>query len=228
MPDEQNITHDYIIDFVRSSLKENEGILRELESYAHKNEVPIIQKEVSSLLEVICRLHKPKKVLEVGCAIGYSAILMAQNLDNDAVITTVERDEKMADIARENFLKAGLDDRIDVLEADAEVLLEALDDKYDMIFMDASKAHYIHFLPHCVRLLKVGGLLISDNILYGGMVANRELLIRRKITIVKRLQSYIEKICKAPYFKTSILSIGDGVGLCYKLFENEQKRTLAE
>lgn len=223
MPDEQNITHDYIIDFIRSSLNSNDGILGELEEYAHKNEVPIIQKEVSSFLEVICRIHKPKKVLEVGCAIGYSAILMAKNLDSDATITTVERDEKMAEIARENFKKAGLDGRIEVLEADAEVLLEALDGKYDMIFMDASKAHYIHFLPHCVRLLRTGGLLVSDNILYGGMVANRDLLIRRKITIVKRLQSYIEKICKAPYFKTSILSIGDGVGLCYRLEDEKSK-----
>ncbi len=217
MPDEQNITHDYIIDFIRSSLKKNDGILGELEAYAKANEVPIIQKEVSSFLEVICKIHKPKKVLEVGCAIGYSAILMASNLDSDAHITTVERDEKMARLARENFKRAGFEDRIDVLEADAEVLLEALDGEYDMIFMDAAKAHYIHFLPHCLRLLRVGGILVSDNILYGGMVANRDLLIRRKITIVKRLQAYIEKICKAPYFKTSILSIGDGVGLCYRI-----------
>ena len=222
MPDEQNITHDYIIDYIRQSLKKNDGILGELEEYAHKNEVPIIQKEVSSFLEVICRIHKPLKVLEVGCAIGYSALLMAHNLPEGSTITTVERDEDMARIAKENFKKAGMDDRIDVLVADAEVLLEAMDEKYDMIFMDASKAHYIHFLPHCVRMLKVGGLLVSDNILYAGMVANRKLLLRRKITIVKRLQTYIETICKAPYFKTSILSIGDGVGLCYKLSEPEE------
>lgn len=223
MPDEQNITHDYIIDYIRKNLKKNDGILGELEEYAHKNEVPIIQKEVSSFLEVICRIQKPVKVLEVGCAIGYSAILMMSNLPEGSHITTVERDEKIALIAKENIKKAGFEDRIDVLVADAEVLLEAMDDRYDMIFMDAAKAHYIHFLPHCVRMLKVGGLLVSDNILYAGMVANRSLLLRRKITIVKRLQKYIETICKVPYFKTSILSIGDGVGLCYKLSEPESE-----
>ena len=222
MPDEQNITHSYIIDFVRENLKKSEGILYELEDFAHKNEVPIVQKEVSAFLEVICRIHKPVKVLEVGCAIGYSAILMAKNLPQNAHVTTIERDEKMAELARQNFKRAGMEDKIDILEADAEVLLEAMDEKYDMIFMDASKAHYIHFLPQCVRMLNVGGLLISDNILYAGMVANNDLLIRRKITIVKRLREYIKKICVAPYFKTSILSIGDGIGLCYKLCEKEQ------
>mgnify|MGYP004630598223 CR=1 FL=1 len=221
MPDEQNITHSYIIDFVRENLKKSEGILYELEDFAHKNEVPIVQKEVSAFLEVICRIHKPVKVLEVGCAIGYSAILMAKNLPQNAHVTTIERDEKMAELARQNFKRAGMEDKIDILEADAEVLLEAMDEKYDMIFMDASKAHYIHFLPQCVRMLNVGGLLISDNILYAGMVANNDLLIRRKITIVKRLREYIKKICAAPYFKTSILSIGDGIGLCYKLCEKE-------
>lgn len=215
MPDEQNITHSYIIDFVRENLKKSEGILAELEEYAHEHEVPIVQKEVSAFLEVLCNIYKPKKVLEVGCAIGYSATLMALNLPCDSHITTIERDGDMAEIARKNFKRAGLEDKIDVLEADAEVLLEAMDGKYDMIFMDASKAHYIHFLPQCVRMLKKGGLLVSDNILYAGMVANRDLLIRRKITIVKRLSEYIKTICEAPYFKTSILSIGDGVGLCY-------------
>ncbi len=221
MPDEQNITHDYIIDYIRQSLKKNDGILGQMEKYAKENEVPIIQKEVSSFLEVICRVHKPVRILEVGCAIGYSAILMATNLPEGAHITTVERDEEISKIAKENIKKAGFEDRIDVLVADAEVLLEAMDGPYDMIFMDAAKAHYIHFLPHCVRMLRVGGLLVSDNILYAGMVANRDLLLRRKITIVKRLQKYIETICKAPYFKTSILSIGDGVSLCYKLSEPE-------
>ncbi len=219
MPNEQDITHSYIIDFVRASLAESEGILSELEDYAHENAVPIVQKEVSSLLKVMCMTHKPKRVLEIGAAIGYSSILMAKSLPDDAIITTIERDEKMASLARENIKRAGLDGRIDVLSADAEVLLPALDGPYDMIFMDAAKAHYIYFLPECIRLLRTGGLLISDNILYGGMVANRELLIRRKITIVKRLKKYIEAVCGDKRLETSILSIGDGVSISYKKSE---------
>ena len=216
MPNEQDITHSYIIDFVRSSLAPNSDFLLELEDYAHKNGVPIVQKEVASFLKVLCMTHKPKNVLEIGTAIGYSSILMLEALAPDAHITTIERDENMTQIARKNIEKAGYSDRIDVLSADAEVLLPALDGAYDMVFMDGAKAHYIHFLPHCVRLLKKDGLLISDNILYGGMVTNRALLIRRKITIVKRLKKYIDALCNDERFVTSLLSIGDGVSVSYK------------
>lgn len=221
MPDEQNITHDYIIDFVRTSLAPNGEQLQELEAYAHEHGVPIVQKEVASFLQVLCRIHKPKAVLEIGTAIGYSSILMAQSLPEDAKITTIERDESIAQIARENIVHFGLQDRIDVLSADAEVLLEALDGRYDMVFMDGAKAHYIHFLPHCIRLLRKGGVLVSDNILYGGMVANRALLIRRKITIVKRLKKYIQAICTDERLETSLLSIGDGVSVSYKKSDGE-------
>lgn len=216
MPDEQNITHDYIIDFVRNSLAPSDEFLLSLEDYAHENGVPIVQKEVAAFLGVICRIHKPKKVLEIGTAIGYSSILMLKHLDEDATITTIERDESMAVSARENIKKAGFEGRIDVLSADAGVLLEALDGEYDMIFMDGAKAHYIYFLPECIRLLRTGGLLVGDNVLYGGMVASRSLLIRRKITIVKRLKKYIDAICTDRRLETSILSIGDGVSLSYK------------
>lgn len=216
MPSEEQITHSYIIDFVRSSLASNSEFLLELEDYAHKNAVPIVQKEVASFLKVICMTHKPKKVLEIGSAIGYSSLLMLESLPEDAHITTIERDEKMAELARNNIKKAGAEGRIEVLSGDAQVLLPVLDEKYDMIFMDGAKAHYIYFLPECIRLLRNGGLLVSDNILYGGMVTNRELLIRRKITIVKRLKKYIEAICADDRLETSILSIGDGVSLSYK------------
>ncbi len=216
MPDEQNITHDYIIDFIRASLPQNEPRLQKLEQYAHENGVPIVQKEVASFLKVLCRVHQPKNVLEIGAAIGYSALLMLSSLPDGARITTIERDESMAAIARENIARFGCADRIDVLSADAGVLLEALDGPYDMIFMDGAKAHYIYFLPHCIRLLRPGGVLVTDNILYGGMVANRELLIRRKITIVKRLKKYIDALCRDTRLETSLLSIGDGVSVSYK------------
>lgn len=216
MPDEQNITHAYIIDFIRKSLPASDGLLSELEQYAAAHHVPIIQPEVAGLLRLLCKLHKPRKVLEIGSAIGYSALLMAKETEG-AQITTVERSAEMAQCARENIAKAGASDCIDVLEADAEALLPVLDGSYDMIFLDAAKAHYITFLPDCVRLLRQGGLLVSDNVLYGGMVANRELLIRRKITIVKRLKKYLDAICHTPDLASTILSIGDGVALSYKM-----------
>lgn len=217
MPFEEQITHNYIIDYIRDTLKKSEGILAELESYAHKNGVPIVQKEVASFLETVCRMQKPMRVLEIGTAIGYSAMLMLSNMPEGSSIVSIERDETMVKLARENIEKAGLSARITVVEADAEEYLKTLDDTFDMIFMDAAKSHYIYFLPECIRLLRQGGVLVSDNILYGGMVANRALLIRRKITIVKRLKKYIAALCEAPELKTSLLSIGDGVSLSYKL-----------
>ncbi len=217
MPFEEQITHNYIIDYIRDSLQSSEGILAELEAYAHQKGVPIVQKEVASFLETMCRIQKPMRVLEIGTAIGYSAILMLSNLPEGAQIISIERDATMAALARENIEKAGMSAQITVLEADAEEYLKELDDRFDMIFMDAAKSHYIYFLPECLRLLRQGGVLISDNILYGGMVANRALLIRRKITIVKRLKKYITAICESPELKTSLLSIGDGVSLSYKL-----------
>lgn len=219
MPDEQNITHDYIIDFIRASLPPSEPRLLKLERYAHENGVPIVQKEVASFLQVLCRIHKPMRVLEIGTAIGYSSLLMLGSLPRGAQITTIERDERMAQIARENIAQFGCSGQIDVLSADADVLLEALDGPYDMIFMDGAKAHYIYFLPHCIRLLRPGGVLVTDNILYGGMVASRELLIRRKITIVKRLKKYIAALCSDTRLETSLLSIGDGVAVSYKKAE---------
>ena len=140
MPDEQNITHSYIIDFVRENLKKSEGILYELEDFAHKNEVPIVQKEVSAFLEVICRIHKPVKVLEVGCAIGYSAILMAKNLPQNAHVTTIERDEKMAELARQNFIKTGEIDKCvpeDIAASFQQSVVEVLVSKT----IKAAKAH---------------------------------------------------------------------------------------
>lgn len=216
MPYEQNITHSYIIDFIRESLSASGGILKELEDFAKDTGVPIASAEVASLLKVLCLIFKPSRVLEVGSAIGYSAILMAHSLPSDAKITTIERDADMARMARQNIHAAGFSDRIELLEADAEPLLSVLDGEYDMIFLDAAKAHYIHFLPDCIRLLRPGGLLISDNVLYGGMVASRSLLNRRKITIVKRLKKYIHAICHTPQLISTIIPIGDGVALSYK------------
>lgn len=216
MPNEDNITHDYIIDYVRSSLAPSDGIFSSMEDFAEVNNIPIVQKEVASFLETVCLIHKPMRILEIGTAIGYSAMLMMKNLPENAHITTIERDEAMLYHSKKNIKLAGMEGKITVVSADAEEYLKSLDESFDMIFMDAAKSHYIYFLPECIRLLKSGGVLISDNVLYGGMVANNDLLIRRKITIVKRLRKYIDALCSDKRLKTSLLSIGDGVSFSYK------------
>lgn len=211
-----NIVNSLVEDYIRNTLKEKEGLLKELEIYAKENNVPIVHKEVSDLLKVLLKVQRPKKILEVGCAIGYSSILFASSLDGEVEIITVERNEKMIEKAKENIKRAGLEDKITILEGDAEELLKTVDGEFDMIFLDAAKGQYKLFYDMVIDKLKVDGLLISDNILYKGMVAHDDFVIRRKKTIVKRMRNYLDYISNCDYLDTSLIPIGDGVALSYK------------
>lgn len=207
------VTYDYMEHYIKGLIPDNTGILREMELYATKNSVPIIQKEVGKFLELMITLKNPIKILELGTAIGYSAILMELSSKNAAKVTTIERDPNMVAIAKENIKNHGFQNQIEVIEGDCLKVLESLDDKYDLIFMDAGKGHYNHFLPHCLRLLDNKGMIIADNVLFKGMVASKELLIRRKITIVKRMKTYLELISSDPELVTSVIPMGDGIAV---------------
>ena len=211
---DDSINYEYIIRYLRDLLPKREGLQGEMESFAKEYEVPISQPETMKLLEVLIRLGRIQSVLEVGCAIGYSAICMAEA--GCERIDTVEISLDAARVAKGNFEKAGLDRRITLYEGDAKDVLPTLKGEYDMIFMDAAKAQYQEFFPHCMRLLKSGGLLVSDNVLYKGMTATDELVQRRKITIVKRLRNYLSMISSMPELETTVIPIGDGVALSYK------------
>lgn len=212
----ENINYDYITEYIRDTIAPNKGLLLELESYAKENHVPIIQPEVAKLINVLGTLKKPKNILEIGTAIGYSAILMSGFLQKGGTITTIERYSKMVEIASENIERTGLTKTIKIIEGEAEEILPTLKDQYDLIFIDAAKGQYLEFFNHCVKLLKPDGLLISDNILYKGMIATNELVIRRKKTIVKRMRDYLKYICGLKDFETSIIPIGDGVAVSVK------------
>lgn len=211
-----NIVNELVEGYIRNTLKEKNGLLKELEVYASENNVPIVHKEVSELLKVLLKIQKPKRILEVGCAIGYSSILFASSLDNDVEIITVERNEKMIEKAKENIKRAGLENNITILEGDAEEILKNVEGTFDMIFLDAAKGQYQLFYDMIIDKLKIDGLLISDNILYKGMVAHDDFVIRRKKTIVKRMRNYLDYISGCDYLDTSLIPIGDGVALSYK------------
>lgn len=211
---DDSINYEYIIRYLRDLLPKREGIQGEMERFAKEHQVPISQPETMKLLEVIIRLGRIRSVLEVGCAIGYSAICMAEA--GCETIDTVEISPDAVRVAKGNFQKAGIADRIRLYEGDAKEILPTLDGEYDMIFMDAAKAQYQEFFPHCMRLLKTGGVLVSDNVLYKGMTATDELVTRRKITIVKRLRNYLSMISSAPELETTVIPIGDGVALSFK------------
>ncbi len=212
------IVKPYVTEYIRKELKPTDGILAELEAYAAEHSVPISHPETAKLIECIGMLKRPKRILEIGCAIGYSAILLSNTLCEGGHITTLEYSEEMAHIARENIKKAGKEDVISVVEADAKDYLTYIeeDECFDYIFLDGPKAHYIYMLDECVRLLAPGGVIVSDNILYKGMTATDELVQRRKITIVRRLRAYLDALTTHPKLETSILSVGDGVAISVK------------
>lgn len=215
--DKDAIVYPYITEYLRNETPEHDGFLKELEEYAKENSVPIVQPETAQLLSVLCAIKRPLRILEVGCAIGYSSILMSEFLEKGGTITTLEWDADTAEIARENIKKAGLCDVINVICNDAKEVIPTLSAEYDIIFLDGPKAHYIYMLNDCIRLLKKGGLLIADNVLYKGMTADDEHVIRRKITIVKRLRRFISAQMQRNELKTVLLPLGDGVTVAVKL-----------
>lgn len=209
--DQDAIVHPYITEYLRKTVPPHEGILKELEAYAKEHSIPIVQPETAQLLTVLCAMVRPVRILEIGCAIGYSAILMSESLQEGGTVTTVEWDHEMAELAKKNIASAGLSEKIHVLEKDAKELLPTLSGEYDLIFLDGPKAHYIHMLNDCIRLLEKGGVLVSDNVLYKGMTADDSHVVRRKITIVKRLRHFIAAQQQRPELKSVLLPLGDGV-----------------
>ena len=211
---DDNINHEYIIRYLRDLLPKRRGLTEEMEQYAKKFDIPVSQPESIKLLEVLIHIGQIKKALEIGCAIGYSSICMAYA--GCTHIDSIEISEVMAEAAKKNIEKAGLTDAVHLHIGDARDILPEMKGEYDMIFIDAAKGQYGEFFPHCMRMLKHGGILISDNVLYKGMTATDELLQHRKITIVRRLRKYLEMLSETEELETSVLPVGDGVAISYK------------
>ena len=208
---------DRIRTFINSLDSENPDYLNELEQYAKKTDVPIIRREMQSLLRVLLAMNSPRQILEVGTAIGFSALFMSEYAPDNCHITTIEKYEKRIPLAKENFKKAGREDRITLLEGDATQILKELEGPYDMIFMDAAKGQYIHFLPEVLRLLPQGGVLISDNVLQDGdIIESRFAVTRRNRTIHARMREYLYEIKHNAGLETVILTLGDGTAVSVK------------
>lgn len=216
------VAYDYIEDFIRSFIPEKSALLNNIERYAIQNNVPIIHKEVAAFLDFMINIKKPKTILELGTAIGYSSIYMCECTNGNAEIVTIERDIQMINLAKENFKEYKNSRKINLIEGDCLEVLKTITDRFDMIFIDAGKGHYNHFLPYCLKLLTDDGLIIADNVLFKGMVASKELLIRRKITIVKRMKKYLQMICSDNKLITTILPMGDGIAVTARRSYNEE------
>lgn len=206
------ITEERISTFINSFDTGNTPFLNELEQFAIETNVPVIRPQMQSFLKLLLAMKQPKQILEVGTAIGFSALLMCEYGPADCRITTIEKYEKRIPIARENFRKAGREKQITLLEGDAAALLQELQGPYDFIFMDAAKGQYIHFLPHILRLMPIGGLLVSDNVLQDGdVLESRYAVTRRDRTIHSRMREYLYELKHNEQLQTDILPVGDGV-----------------
>jgi predicted O-methyltransferase YrrM len=207
-----------ITEYIRSLDRGHGELLDRIGREARADFVPIIRPETAAFLETLIAALKPLRILEVGTAVGYSALLMAGFMPEEAHITTIEKYEPRIPLARANFKEAGEEERITLLEGDAEEILKTLEGPYDFIFMDAAKGQYIHWLPMIEALMHEGSVLVSDNILQDGdVVESRFAVTRRNRTIHNRMRDYLYTLTHSDTLKTSIVPIGDGVTVSVKL-----------
>lgn len=211
------ITDERLTTFINSLESRDLPILEEIEQEALDANVPIIRKETQSFLKVLLQIHRPMRILEAGTAVGFSALLMNAYAPEGCHITTIENYEKRIPIARENFRRARKEEAITLVEGDALEVMKGLEGPFDLIFMDAAKGQYIHYMPEAVRLLRKGGLLVSDNVLQDGdILESRFAVERRNRTIHSRMREYLYELKHDERLLTSIVPLGDGIALSVK------------
>ena len=211
------IVDERMVTYINSLDTGSGQFLDQLELQAKKDRVPIIRREMQSFLKVLLQMKKPAKILEVGTAVGFSALLMAKYTPEDTRIVTIEKYEKRIPVAKANFQAAGMEHRITLLEGDALEILRELEESFDFIFMDAAKGQYIHFFPEVMRLLAPEGILVSDNVLQeGDLIESHFAVERRNRTIYKRMREYLYVLKHDKRLETSILPVGDGAAVSYK------------
>lgn len=212
------IVDERMIAYINSLDMGNTPILNKIEQEALDTYVPIVRREMQSFLKVLLAMKRPVRILEVGTAVGFSTLLFCEYAPEGAHITTIEKYEKRIPVARENFRRAGREDQITLLEGDAAEILSGLTETYDFIFMDAAKGQYIHFLPDVMRILEIGGVLVSDNVLQDGDIIESHYAVeRRNRTIYKRMREYLYELKHDERLSTSIVPIGDGATVSVRI-----------
>ena len=206
------IANERIISYINSLSTADTPFLTELEKWALKERVPIIRKETQSFLKMLLVMKQPEHILEIGTAVGFSSLMMSECVSENCTITTIENYEKRIPIARENFVRAGKDHQITLLEGDAMEVLKRLTCPYDFVLLDAAKAQYIYYLPELLRIMPEGAVLVSDNVLQdGNIVESRFAVERRDRTIHARMREYLYELTHRDDLVTSVLPLGDGV-----------------
>lgn len=213
-----SLVENYLAEYVDDLQPLCKGKLGEMQKAAYEEGLPIIPNDVAKLMGFVLGIKRPARILEIGMAVGFSASYMSSFLPEDGSIITIDRYPMMIEQARANFKKLGLEDKITILEGDANTILPTLDGKFDFVFMDAAKGQYIYMLPHVLRLTEPGSIIMVDDVLQDGRVAQGYTDIpRRQRTIHKRLNDFLYEITHNDKLRTAILTIGDGVALIEKL-----------
>ena len=211
------IVDERMVTYIRSLEVPESAVIEAIEQEALRDRVPIIRKEIQSFLKVLLMIKRPMRILEVGAAVGFSSILMSEYMPEGGHITTIENYDKRIPIARANFKRAGKEEQIDLIEGDALEVMHGLEGPYDLIFVDAAKGQYIHYLPEVMRLLGTEGVLVSDNVLQeGDIIESRFAVERRNRTIHSRMREYLYELKHHNQLQTSIIPLGDGVALSVK------------
>ena len=211
------IVNERIVSYIHSLEKTNNPLLEEMERFAKETNVPIIRKEMEGFLRTMVEIKQPKRILELGCAIGYSAILTSEYMPTDCKITTIENYDKRIPIAAEYINRSVRKADINLIFGDALEEVPKLEKGFDFVFMDAAKAQYINFLPPVLEVMNKGGILIADNVLQeGDLVESKFTVTRRNRTIHKRIREFLYEVKNNEQLTTSVIPIGDGITLSVK------------
>ncbi|NLK65295.1 MAG: O-methyltransferase [Tissierellia bacterium] len=208
-----NINREYIDEYINSLIKEDNEKLNKFRECCEERNLPIIHKEVGQFIKLIINQLNAKSIIEIGTNVGYSAIFMSKVMKDEGKVITFERSEKFYKEALKNIRDFGLDNNIQVYLGDAVNILDEIEGSFDMAFIDAAKSYYRIFFDKCLKMMKPGGIILSDNVLYQGMIASDELVVRRKKTLVRNLRNYLKYISHDERFVTSVLPLGDGLAV---------------
>lgn len=219
------VTDERLASFINSFNTDYDEVITSIRKAAEENRVPVIRREAGEFIKMLIMMNRPKRILEIGSAIGFSAIFMSRFLEDGAHITTIENYQPRIEEAKKNIERAGAQDVITLLEGDALEILPGLSGEYDMVFMDAAKGQYGSFFKDAIRLLREDGILLCDNVLQDGdVLESRFAVTRRNRTIHSRMREYLYELTHDPELETAILNIGDGMSLSIKKGRNDEKR----
>lgn len=208
-----NINREYIDTYINSLIPDENEKLEAFRKECEERGLPIIHKEVGQHIKLVIEQLNAKKIIEVGANVGYSSIFMSHIMNNEGKVVTMERSEKFYQEALDNIKNFGLEKNIDVHFGDATEILDGIEGTFDLAFIDAAKSYYKTFFDKCCKKMKPGGIILSDNVLYQGMIATDELVVRRKKTLVRNLRNYLEYISHDDRYITSVLPLGDGLAV---------------